>query len=354
MKNDKREIFGWVMYDWANSAYYTTVIGVLIAPYLTSLAQAQVGENGVIVDFGALGAITAKSLYSMTIVLGVSLQVLLMPFLGAIADFSKLKKFFMATLCYIGVVAGCCLFFVTGENYLLGCLLLIISNVCIGSSLLFYNAFLNDITTEDKRESTSSLGYAVGYLGGAIMLALNLVLIQNAESLGISRGLAVRLCFVSAAIWWGGFALITFALIKTRGAAREIPKGDNYFTIGIKEIRVTFGQLKRLRGTLLFLIAYLFYNDGIQTVIYQASVFIDQELFIARGLPSDSGFLLLLFLETQLVAMIGSIVLERVARVIGAKNTILFSLIWWAGIVIFAYASLRETWQAWILGAAIG
>ncbi len=98
-KNDRREIFGWVMYDWANSAYYTTVIGVLIAPYLTALAQSAVGENGTVVDLGAFGAITAKSMTSAATVLGVSLQAFVMLFLGAIADYSRLKKVFMAALC---------------------------------------------------------------------------------------------------------------------------------------------------------------------------------------------------------------------------------------------------------------
>jgi UMF1 family MFS transporter len=192
-KNDRREIFGWVMYDWANSAYYTTVIGVLIAPYLTSLAQSAVGENGTVIDLGFLGAVTAKSLTSAATVLGVSFQAIIMLLLGAIADYSRLKKLFMALLCYTGVIAGSLLFFIEGGNYLLGCLLLIISNVCIGSSLVFYNAFLSDITTEDQRNKISARGFAVGYLGGSLMLILNLLLLQYADSLGISQGLAVRI-----------------------------------------------------------------------------------------------------------------------------------------------------------------
>lgn len=354
LKNDKREIFGWVMYDWANSAYYTTVIGVLIAPYLTTLAQAAVGENGTVFDLGFFGAITAKSLTSAATVLGVSLQAVLMLFLGAIADYSRLKKILMATLCYIGVTAGALFFFIEGGNYLLGCLLLIISNISIGSSLVFYNAYLGEITTERERNKISARGFAVGYAGGSVMLVLNLLLLQNAANLGLSQTLAVRICLLLAALWWGGFAIITFALLKTRGTAQPIPAGQNIFSIAFREIGTTFKQLLRLKHTLLFLLAFLFYNDGILTVIYQASVFIEQELFVARGLPPNRSFLLLLFLETQLIAMIGALALERLARKIGAKKTVLLSLIWWAGIVIYAYAILRETWHAWILGAAIG
>lgn len=353
-KNDRREIFGWMMYDWANSAYYTTVIGVLIAPYLTRLAQASVGDNGVVFDLGFMGAITAKSLTSATTVIGVLIQAFLMILLSAIADYSNLKKTFMMILCYTGVAAGCLMFFIDGDNYLLGCALLIITNVCIGASLVFYNAYLTEITTEDRRDKVSAKGYAYGYVGGSIMLVVNLLLLNYADALGISTSLAIRICLLVAALWWGGFAVITFTRLKRRGVKREIPAGKNIFSIAFAEIAQTLREFIQLRLTLLFLVAYLFYNDGIQTVIYQASVFVEQELFIAKGLPSDPIFLVLLFLETQIVAFIGALFWERVSRKIGAKNTILVSLAWWAGIVIFAYGFLHDKSQAWYLGAAIG
>lgn len=353
-KNDKREIFGWVMYDWANSAYYTTVLGVLLAPYLTGLAQAAVGENGTVIDLGVFGAVTAKSMTSVATVLGVSLQAILMLFLGALADYSRLKKFFMALLCYTGVVSGCLLFFIEGGNFLLGCLLMIISNVCIGTSLVFYNAFLGDITTEDQRDKISARGYAVGYMGGAAMLILNVLLLMNAQNLGISDDLAKRICFLGAALWWGGFSIITFMLLKSRGSSQKVPPGQNIFTVAFREILTTLRQLLRLRFTLFFLLAYLFYNDGVQTVIYQASVFIDQELFVSQGLPSNPAFLVLVFLETQFVAMAGSFFWAWLAGRIGAKRTILITLLWWATTIVYAYGFLRFAWQAWILGALVG
>lgn len=366
-KNNKREIFGWAMYDWANSAYYTTVIGVLIAPYLTGLAQADLCRdvpellrqndpclNGVIFDLGFLGAITAKSLTSATTVIGVLIQAFLMIILSAIAEYSNLKKTFMMILCYVGVAAGCLMFFIEGNNYLLGGLLLIIANVCIGASLVFYNAYLVDITSEDQRDKVSAKGYAYGYVGGSIMLVINLLMLNYAENLGISTGLAVRISLVSAALWWGGFAIITFTTLKSHGTKRAVPAGQNILSVAFAEIGQTLREFLKLRYTLLFLVAYLFYNDGIQTVIYQASVFVEQELFISKGLPADPIFLVLLFLETQIVAFIGALFWERISRIIGAKNTILVSLAWWAGVVIFAYAFLTEKNQAWYLGAAIG
>ncbi len=353
-KNNRREIFGWLMYDWANSAYYTTVIGVLIGPYLIALAQSAVGDNGVVLDLGFLGSVTAKSISSATTVVGVAIQALVMIFLSAIADFTSLKKTFMMILCYIGVFTGCLLFFVQGDNYLFGCLLLIISNVCIGSSLVFYNAYLTEICTEDQRDKVSAQGFGLGYAGGSIMLILNFLLLAYAEKLGISQGFAVRICLLVAALWWGFFAIITFVLLRNRGVSQKLEKGQNLISIAFTQIFQTVRQLTKLRYTLMFLIAYLFYNDGIQTVIYSASAFISQELFVAKGFPSDPSFLLLLFLETQIVAMIGSFFWAWVSKKIGNKWTIMISLLWWSCVVIYAYGFLSERWEAWILGAAIG
>src|SRR5690349_9946010 len=207
-KNDRREIFGWKMYDWANSAFYTTVVGALFSPYLTRLAQNAVGENGVVLNLGPLGAVTAKSLPTLCVSISVGAQVFLLPVLGALGDYSDLKKRLMALFCYIAVVANCLLFFVQGNLYLLGGLLFIIANVCFGASIVFYNAFLPEITTEDQSDKVSSRGFAYGYLGGAILLALNFGLVSGAENLGISTGLAVRLSLLSSGVWWGGFAII--------------------------------------------------------------------------------------------------------------------------------------------------
>lgn len=353
-KNDRREIFGWLMYDWANSAFYTTVISVLLGPYLTSLAQADVGENGVIYSFGFLGAVTAKNLFSLSITVSVLAQVLVLPVLGGIADYSNLKKRMMAFFCYLGVAASCLLFFVTGAAYVFGSVLLIISNLGFGAANVFYNAYLVDITTEDKRDFISSYGFAAGYVGGIIMLVLNILLVQNAESFGLTTGTAVRLSFLAASLWWGIFALFTFFLIKSRGAFKKMPEGKNLVSIGFSELGGTFRQLKKLRGTRRFLLASFCYNNGIQTVITSASVFLAQELFVARGEEASQSFLLGIFFAAQVSALIGAVSFERLARVIGAKKTLLVSLIIWICIVIFAYGFLQTIWQAWVMSVFIG
>ena len=299
-KNDRKEIFGWMMYDWANSAFFTTVVGVLIGPYLLGLAQNAVGENGVILDL-FLFKVTPKGLPAFCTAISVISMVVFLPVLGAIADYTHLKKVLMAAFCYAGVIAGSLLFFVT-ESYVACCVLFIISNMTFAAANVFYNAFLIDITTEDKRDRVSSYGYGLGYLSGFIMLVLNLIFISNAESLGISTGTAVRISFLAASLWWGIFALVTFYLVRTRGAVKEVPKEKNLISVGFAEVWQTLKELRRLRYTMLFLIAYLFYNDGIQTVILQSSVFISYELFTSKGLPADNSFLIIIFGIAQISA----------------------------------------------------
>jgi UMF1 family MFS transporter len=352
-KNDRREIFGWLTYDWANSAFFTTVVTVLAGPYLTALAQADVGKNGVVLSLGPLGSITAESLFPSTLGVSIFLQIFLLPMLGSIADFTPWKKKMMASFCYFGVFSSSLLFFITGTSYLWGCLFLLTSNICFAATNVFYNSFLVDITTEDKRDKISSYGYALGYVGGLIMLFLNLALINFGYLIGMDQGLAVRTSMLTASLWWGGFGAITFWLLRSRVPQRDA-QGRNLVSVGFIELWRTMRELVGLKYTLLFLAGYLLYNDGIQTVILNSSVFLSQELFISRGVESDSTFLLAIFVVAQVAALIGSLFFERVSRVIGAKRTIIICLVIWSSIVIFAYGFLETFTHAWIMAVFIG
>jgi UMF1 family MFS transporter len=155
-------------------------------------------------------------------------------------------------------------------------------------------------------------------------------------------------------VWWGAFAAITFVLLKTRQGVKSIPEDRNIVTVGFTELWQTLKELGRLRYTLQFLIAYLFYNDGIQTVILQSSVFISYELFTSKGLETDNAFLITIFAVAQISAFAGALIFERIARFIGAKQTILVSLFIWCAIVIYGYALFETKTQAYIMGAVIG
>jgi MFS transporter, UMF1 family len=350
---DRREIFGWVMYDWANSAFQTTVITVLIGPYLTALAQQAVGENGVVLALGPLGAVTAKSLYPYCIAASVMLQTLILPLLGAAADYSPFKKALMTAFCYVGALATCLLFFLSVRTYLAGGLMFVLANLCFGAALVLYNAFLNDVAPAPLRNAVSSRGYAMGYLGGGLLLGINLGLIQAGPRLGVATDLAVRLSLLSAGVWWAGFGAFAFSRLKSRRASQPVPPDASAIGTAMKGLGRSVADLARLPHTRRFLIGYMLFNDGIQTVVSIASVFLAQELFVAKGLPPDDAFLITLILMVQFVGVGGALLFERVARIVNTKNAILLALLIWTGIVIYAYGFLENTAQAWVMGAFI-
>ncbi len=353
-KNDRREIFGWLMYDWANHAFFTLVLGVLVADYITGVAQGAVGDNGPVITIAGHTLVTAKSLYSYSVAASVMLQVLFLPFLGAVADYTHLKKTFLAIFCYLGAVGTAALYFTSGERYLSASVLFIIANLAAGASTVFSNSYLVDITTEDRRDKVSSWAFAAGYFGGFVTLIVGFALLLNSEAYGMTQGDAARLCFAFAGLWWGGFAVVTLLLLRSRAPARSAPEGKNFVFAGMGELAATFRELFRLPHTLRFLIAYLLYNDGIQTVIAMAALFLGQELFVARGLAVDKKVLFIAFFIAQFVAFIGSLVFERISHFTSTKTAILVALVIWCLVVVYGYAFLHTVGEAYFMSGAIG
>src|SRR5581483_6996435 len=343
--NDRREIFGWTMYDWANSAFTTSVVTVFFGPYLSALAQTAADANGLIYLLGIL--IKYDSLFPYCVSVSVGVQVILLPILGAIADYSHLRKRMIVFFSTLGAVAAILLFFTTAQTFWLGALLFIIANLSFGASIVFYNAFLPSIASEDQRDSVSSLGFAMGYAGGGILLLLNLILFQFSDKLGIDTGLAVRICLASAGIWWLLFSQITFRTVRSRRAARQVPPGESLLTIGFEQLGNTFRQIRQFPETVRYLLAYLIYNDGIQTVIVVATLFGSQEL------KMDNTSLILVILMVQVVAFFGAFFFSWLANRIGTKQAIVSSLVIWSAVVIYAAVALQTVVQFWVLSAVV-
>lgn len=195
----------------------------------------------------------------------------------------------------------------------------------------------------------------MGYLGGGLLLLLNLVFYQLHEQLGIPTGLTIRINMASAGIWWLGFSFITWGRLSTRRATRKLPSNESYLKVGIKQLSQTIKEIRHFPETLKFLLAYFLYNDGIQTVIAVSATFAAAPL-IRGGLEIDQGTLTMIILMIQFVAFGGALFWGRLAKWVGAKNSIIFSLVIWSGVVIFAYGGLQgdtRILQFWILGALI-
>lgn len=338
--NDKREIFGWAMYDWANSAFSTTVGTVFLGPYIASLAAkaAEAYPDGLARFFGI--PVAPDSFLPYCISFSVGLQVLFLPILGAIADYSHMRKRMMQIFATIGAVATILMFFITGSAWWLGGVLFIIANLTFGAAIVFYNAYLPDIASEEERDRVSSYGWAMGYLGGGLLLALNLAFFLFSDKLGVPADLAVRINLASAGLWWLGFSFITWARLRARHAARPLPAEETYVSVGFKQLGNTFREIKHFPETLKYLLAYFLYNDGIQTVIAVSSTFAAAPL--ARGgvgLPQN--LLIAAILMIQFVAFGGALFWGRLAKWIGAKRSIIVSLVIWSGVVIYAYGGLK-------------
>ncbi len=338
MVNDRREIFGWAMYDWANSAFSTTVGTVFLGPYIAALAAAAAGSDGLARFFGI--PVAPDSFLPYCISFSVGLQVLFLPILGAIADYSHLRKRMMQIFAFIGAICTIAMFFVVGDLWWLGGVLFIIANLSFGAAIVFYNAYLPDIANEDERDRVSSYGWSMGFLGGGILLALNLAFFIFSEDIGVPGDLAVRINLASAGIWWIGFSFFTWRRLRPRHAARALPAGENYVSIGFKQLRNTFRDIKHFPETLKFLFAYFLYNDGIQTVIAISSTFAAAP--IARGgIELSQDTLIAVILMIQFVAFGGALFWGKLAKWIGAKQSIVVSLVIWAGVVIYAYGGLK-------------
>lgn len=354
-QGDPREIRGWAMYDWANSAFSTTVVAVFIGPYVAGLARAAAHAAGSdTVSFLGI-PVAPDSFMPYCISASVLLQVLFLPVLGAIADYSHLRKQMLRLFATLGALATLAMFFVEGSLWWLGGLLFILANLAFGAALVFYNAYLPDLAGPEQQDRVSSFGWAMGYLGGGLLLLFNLLFFQFRDRLGIPDGLAVRLNLASAGLWWLGWSAWTWRTLRPRGAARQLPPGANYLSVGLGQLRHTFSQARRFPHTLRFLLAYLIYNDGIQTMIAVAAIFATAPL-VQGGLEMAQGGLIQVILMIQFVAFFGALFWGRLAGWIGAKRALLVSLAIWTAVVVYAYGGLKgdgRITEFWLLGACI-
>jgi MFS transporter, UMF1 family len=349
-----REQRSWYWYDWANSAYVTTIAAVLFAPYLTSVAErAACGfvtdeDKGLKceADLSVLGIdISPGSLVFYIVTISTLISAVVLPVVGAMADRSSQKTTLMARFAWAGSVFAMAMFFVTGTNWQLGAALLVAATLCLGSSLVVYDAILCDIAEPHERDHVSSRGWALGYLGGGILLALNFGLLSLVDD----TSLAVRISLLSAGVWWAVFTIIPFRGVRNRPAANVVPEEGNL-------VRQSFGQLwvtlKDLRGypvTLTFLIGYLFYNDGIQTVIYAASVYGEKQLGF------EASTVLSAFLVVQFVGIAGALLFGRIARRRGAHATIMGGLVVWIVVVVLGFFTPADNFALFLaLAAGIG
>jgi MFS transporter, UMF1 family len=341
--NNPKTINAWCMYDWANSVYSLVITSTIFPVYFNNVTEA-VGGGEVISFFGF--KIVNTVLYSYSLSFSFLLIALISPILSGIADYSGKKKFFMKFFTYLGSLACLGLFFFDGHNVEWGIFCSIIASIGYSGSLVFYNAYLPEIATQDKFDRISARGFSLGYFGSVLLLLVNLYMVSSPETFGLADGgQAAKVSFVMVGLWWAGFAQVSFYFLPSNPYKRN-PNQDVLYK-GLKELRGVWNSLSMLPALKIFLLSFFFYNMGVQTVMYLAATFGDKVL----QLPGDK--LILTVLIIQIVAIGGSYLFAFISEKNGNKFSLNTMILIWIGICFAAYWIHTEN-HFYILAFVVG
>ena len=337
------------MYSWANHGWETTVSTVLIGPWLLALATAHRAGSATL--FGVAGThLRAESFPSFVVTIAALAQLAVLPALGAASDRLARRRRWLSGACVGGSAVAILLAATSGGRYVVAGLLFVLGSVAYGGSNVLYNAYLPEIAAPEERDALSGRGFAYGYVGGGLLLAANLALLLVHHDIGLAKSTAVRICFVSAGLWWCGFGVWSLRRLgESPRPARSGPDG----TGSRRTTRDTVRLIAGLPQTRRYLVAYLLFSDAISAVIGLASTFITHELF-GNSASRAATFLFTLILLIQFVAMAGAVAFARVAARVGTKRTLLICLAIWCAAIIYTYAVLNSKAQAVVAGIVIG
>jgi MFS transporter, UMF1 family len=344
-KNDPKITRTWCFYDWANSVYSLVIVSTIFPIYYGAMAVNEKGED--IVRFLGFD-VKSSALFAFAISFSFLAIAIMSPFLTAIADYSGRKKLFMQIFCYLGALSCALLFFFTRQTFTFSVFLFIIASIGFSGSIVFYNSYLPEIATEDKFDKLSARGFAMGYIGSVLLLIANLMLIMKPEWFGIdpeNKSLGPRISFLSTGIWWFGFAQYSFYYLP-KNVHQKKPKGS-WILNGFRELGKVLRQVKGLYLLKRFLLAFFFYNMGVQTVMYVAAVFGDQEL----KMPSENLILTVLIL--QLVAIAGAYGFAYLSKRLGNIRALVVAVVIWVGICFGGYF-VQGGLDFYLLAALIG
>lgn len=333
----RKDLRAWAMYDWANSAFQTTIIATVFPIYFQRVASEGLTEA------------QATSRYAWATTIAILIVAIVAPILGAIADYAAVKKRFLAIFMMIGVTATAAMYGIGRGDWMLALVLFVIGNIGVAGSIVFYESLLPHLVSEEQLDRVSSAGYAIGYLGGGVLLAINLLMLQKPELFGIADvGTATRLTFVSVAVWWFAFSIPLFRHVPepVRQVERDEKPSGNAFVAAFKRNIETFHELRRYRQAFLFLLAFLLYNDGIQTMIRMATTYGTN-----IGLPQSAMISALLM--TQFIGVPCSFMFGAFAGRVGAKPAVFVGLAVYLFITALGYF-MSTSWHFFALATLVG
>jgi len=334
MKQKSKLIWGWAMYDWANSAFATTVMAGFFPVFFKKYWSlgTDVNQSTAMLGFG-------NSLASL-------LVALMAPVLGAIADKGSLKKKFLIFFAYLGVLMTAGLYLIEKGDWLMAVFVYVMGVIGFSGANIFYDSLLPSVADEDKVDSVSSLGYSMGYLGGGILFLLNVFMTLQPEFFGLADASeAVRWSFITVALWWGIFTIVTILWVDEP----KIEKGEirkNSIIEGIKQLFKTFNEIRHLKTVLLFLLAYWFYIDGVDTIVKMA---VDYGMSIGF----ESNDLIVALLIVQFVGFPAALVFGYLGEKWGVRKSIFLAIAVYICITFWGML-MRERYEFYVLAIVIG
>lgn len=340
---DSKVVNAWCLYDWANSVYSLTITSAIFPIYYQAVA---VGKNDTdVIHFFNLEIVNSV-LYSYSLSLSFLLVAVILPLLSGVADYTGKKKLFLKAFMFLGSFSCIGLFFFKGNNIEWGIFCSVFASVGFSASLVFYDAFLPEIAPADQTDRISAKGYSWGYIGGVILLIINLITIEQWDLFGFpDQGTATRFAFLTVGVWWIVFALLSLSYLPDNVYNRK-PTGRILLN-GYKELRKVWFELKHLPGMRRYLLAFFFYNTGVQTVMYLAATFGSKELHL------EASKLIMTVLIIQFVGVAGAYFFAFLSRKKGNIPALLTMIIIWIGICISAFFVTNET-EFYILATVVG
>jgi UMF1 family MFS transporter len=308
-KRYQRMINAWCMYDWANSAFATTIMGAMFPPFYRSLVTST-----------GLADNTATAYWGYTTSIALLIIALTAPVLGAIADYTGGKKRYVAFFAGLGILFTAAFVFIGTDTWLLASILYIGGNLGFAGANVFYESLLPHIAQKDDIDQISTKGYALGYVGGGILLLINVLWFIKPEMFGMpDEAFALRASFFSVSVWWGLFSIPLFRRVPEPPAARDTGLAINPVRAGFSRLATTLREMARFKQLLVFLVAFWVYNDGIGTIIKMATAYGDE-------IGIEMTDMIIALIITQFVGIPFSFLFGNLARKLGTKRSILLAL----------------------------
>jgi UMF1 family MFS transporter len=351
IKGDKKLINAWTFYDFANSSY-PLVITSAIFPifYVNETAPKNPDTGEVATDVVTLLGCNFKNteIYDYVVALSFIIVSLSSPILSGIADYSGNKKRFMQFFCYLGSLSCASLYFFSKDFLFWGMLSILFASVGYWGSVVFYNAYLPEIAEPEDHDKVSAKGFSMGYLGSALLLIINLLIISNYDLFGfVDKKSASRFSFLTVAIWWICFAQIAF--LKLPKGTKNHSDGGNVIFKGFKELAKVWNELKHIKRLKRYLLAFFTYSMGVQTVMLVAVMFAKKEIV---GIEDSN--LIISVLLIQFVGMGGSFLFSRLSKKIGNIKALGVSLFIWIGICIGTYGFVFTPNAFYVVACFVG